>query len=125
MLHLTRFAPLAARILLAAMFLPAGLAKLGDVGGFAAYMASGGVPGLFAWPAIIFEIALGAAMLLGFQARWMALAGAGFCLLAGLLYHFVPADPMQMTMFFKNLGVAAGFLMIFAHGAGPLAVDRA
>lgn len=64
-------------------------------------------------------------MLIGFQARWMALLGAGFCVLAAALYHCVSADQMQMIMFFKNLGVAGAFLMIFAHGAGKLALDKA
>ncbi len=118
------YAPLVARLFLAAMFIPAGLFKLGDVAGFTGYLTSGGLPALLAWPTIIFEIALGLSMLVGFQARIMALLGAGFCLLAAVLYHFIPADQMQMTLFFKNLGVAAAFLMIFAHGAGKPAFDR-
>ena len=121
---LTSYAPLVGRILLGALFLVAGLGKLSDVAGFAGYMASAGVPSFLAWPAVIFEIALGASMILGFQARIMALLGAGFCVLAGLLYHFQPADQMQMTMFLKNLAIAGGFLMVFAHGAGPLALDK-
>jgi putative oxidoreductase len=40
------------------------------------------------------------------------------------LYHFVPADQMQMTMAFKNFAIAGGFLMIFAHGAGAVALDK-
>ncbi len=121
---LTSYAPLAARILIGVLFLVAGLGKLADVPGFAGYLASGGLPAFLAWPSVIFEIALGASMILGFQARIMALLGAGFCVLAGLLYHFQPADQMQMTSFFKNLAIAGGFLMIFTHGAGPLALDK-
>ena len=117
------YAPLVTRIFLAIIFIPAALSKMGDVAG--GYLASGGLPGLLAWPAIIFELALGAAMLIGFQARIMALFGAGFCVLAGVLYHYAPADQMQMIMFFKNLGVAGAFLMIFAHGPGKLALDKA
>lgn len=123
--QLAKYAPLAGRLLIAAVFLPAGLMKLADVAGFAGYVASGGLPGFLAWPAIVFEVALGAAMLAGYQTRIMALLGAGFCLLTGLLYHFVPADMMQMTMFYKNLAIAGGFLMIFANGAGAVALDRA
>ena len=119
------YAPLVTRIFLAIIFIPAALSKMGDVAGFTGYLASGGLPGLLAWPAIIFELALGAAMLIGFQARIMALFGAGFCVLAGVLYHYAPADQMQMIMFFKNLGVAGAFLMIFAHGPGKLALDKA
>ena len=123
--QLKTYAPLITRLFLAAMFIPAGLGKMGDVAGFAGYLTSGGLPAFLAWPSIIFEVLLGLSMLIGFQARWMALLGAGFCVLAGLLYHFAPADQMQMIMFFKNLGVAGAFLMIFAHGPGKLSVDKA
>jgi putative oxidoreductase len=123
--QLKTYAPLVARIFLAAMFIPAGLSKLGDVAGFAGYLTSGGLPGFLAWPSIIFEVALGLSMLVGFQARWMGLLGAGFCILTALLYHNNFADMVQMQVFFKNLGVAAAFLMIFAHGAGKLAIDKA
>lgn len=118
------YAPLAARILMGALFIVAGLGKLGDVAGFAGYMASGGIPAILAWPTIIFELALGATLIVGFQARIMALLGAAFCIVAALLYHFVPADQMQMTMFLKNFAIAGGLLMVFAHGAGPVAVDK-
>ncbi len=118
------YAPLVARILMGALFIMAGIGKLGDVAGFAGYMASGGVPAFLAWPSIIFELALGASLIVGFQARIMALLGAGFCVVAALLYHFVPADQMQMTMFLKNFAIAGGLLMVFAHGAGPVAVDK-
>lgn len=121
---LSSYAPLIGRIFLGLLFLVAGLGKLSDVAGFAGYMASAGVPMFLAWPAVIFELALGASMILGFQARIMALLGAGFCVLTGLLYHFNPADQMQMTMFLKNVAIAGGFLMVFAHGAGPLALDK-
>jgi putative oxidoreductase len=88
-------------------------------------MTSAGVPGFLAWPVILLEILGGAALIAGFQTRYAALALAAFSLLAGLLYHFVPADQMQMTMFFKNLAVAGGLLLLTAHGAGRFAVDRA
>ena len=123
--QLKTYAPLLARLFLAAIFIPAGFSKMGDVAGFAGYVTSGGLPGFLAWPAILFEILLGVSMLVGYQARIMGLLGAGFCVLAALLFHFAPADQMQMMIFFKNLGIAAAFLMIFAHGPGKLALDKA
>lgn len=124
MTQLRAYAPLLARILLAAVFLPAAISKTGNVEGFAGYMETGGLPGFLAWPVIIFEFLLGLSMLLGFQARIMALLGAGFCVLAAVLYHLYPEDQMQMQALFKNLGIAGGFLMVFAHGAGKVALDR-
>ena len=121
---LTTYAPLVGRILIAALFLMAGLGKLADVPGFAGYLTSGGLPALLAWPSILFEVLLGVALLLGYQTRIMALLGAGFCVLAAVLYHFQPADQLQMAMFLKNLAIAGGLLMYFAHGAGAVALDK-
>ena len=120
----TKYAPFVARVLIGALFLIAGLGKLGDVAGFAGYLTSGGLPAFLAWPSVIFEIALGASMIAGYQVRIMAFLGAGFSVLAGLLYHFNPADQMQFTMFLKNLAIAGGFLMLAVHGAGAVAIDK-
>lgn len=120
---MTNVSLLAARVLLALLFVIAGLGKLSDVGGFAGYMASGGVPAILAWPVILLEILGGLAILAGFQTRIAALALGVFCVLSGVLYHFVPADQMQMTMLFKNLGLAGGFLLLAQTGAGGWSVD--
>lgn len=114
---------LIARLLLGFLFLIAGLGKLGDVQGFAGYMASGGVPAFLAWPVILLEILGGFALIIGWQARLAALALAVFCLSSGVLYHFVPGDQMQMTSFFKNLALAGGYLLLFVQGAGAYSVD--
>lgn len=122
--QLKSFAPVLARLFLTAMFLPEGIQAAGNIAGFTEYMLTGGVPAIFAWPAVLFEIALGLSMLLGFQARYMALLGAGFCIATATLYHLHPSDDWAMIMFYKDLGVAGAFLMIFAHGPGKLALDR-
>ncbi|MFC6687633.1 DoxX family protein [Jhaorihella thermophila] len=114
---------LAARVLLAVLFIVAGIGKLGNVEGFTAYMASGGVPAFMAWPVIALEILGGLALLAGWQTRWAALALGAFSLAAGLLYHLIPADQMQMTMFFKNVGLAGGYLALAVAGPGRFSVD--
>ncbi len=118
------YAPLLARLFLTAMFLPEGIQAAGNIAGFTEYMLTGGVPAIFAWPAVLFEIALGLSMLLGFQARIMGFLGAGFCITTAVLYHLDPADDWAMILFYKDLGVSGAFLMIFAHGPGRLALDR-
>ncbi|MCX7289143.1 MAG: DoxX family protein [Rhodobacterales bacterium] len=123
--QLRTYSPFLARLFLAAMFIPAGLSKTANIAGLEGYIASGGLPGFLAWPTIVFEVLLGLSMLLGFQARIMALLGAGFCVATAVLYHNNFADMMQMQAFFKNLGVAGAFLMFFANGAGKLAIDKA
>ncbi len=114
---------LIARILMAVIFIIGGLGKIGNVDGFAQYMASGGIPAILAWPAILFEIFAGLALLIGFQTRWVALALAAFSIATALLYHFVPADQMQMNAFFKNLAMAGGYLALYVTGAGAYSID--
>ena len=122
---MTNIALLAARILLSALFITAGLGKLGDVQGFGAFMATGGVPAFLAWPVVLFEIGAGLALLAGLQTRLVALALGAFCIASGLLYHFDPADQMQMTQLFKNLGLTGGYLALAVTGAGALSLDAA
>ncbi|WP_296476248.1 DoxX family protein [Roseinatronobacter sp.] len=114
---------LVARIFLGLLFVVAGIGKLGDVAGFGGYMATGGIPAVLAWPVVLFEIIAGLALIIGFQTRITALALAAFCVLSGLLYHFDPADQMQMTQLLKNLGLAGGYLALWVTGAGAWSVD--
>jgi putative oxidoreductase len=121
---------LVARVLLAFMFILSGWAKLGDIQGTMAYTASGGLPGLFVFPAIAIELLGGLAVLVGWQTRWAALSLAVFAVLAGVLYHYVPAlglegyDRMaQIINFQKNLAIAGGFILLAATGPGALSLD--
>ena len=121
---------LAARVLLAFMFILAGWGKLGDISGSVAYTASGGLPGVLVVPAIAVELLGGLAVLVGWQTRWAALALAGFTVLTAILYHYVPALGLegydrlaQILNFQKNLAIAGGFLALAAFGAGSYALD--
>lgn len=121
---------LAGRLLLAALFLPAGLAKIGGFAGTVGYIASVGLPlpTLGAILAIVLEVGGGLALLLGFQVRLAALALALFTLVASVVFHAfwsMPADQVmvQQLMFFKNLAVTGGLLLMAAGGAGAWSLD--
>ena len=114
---------LIARIALGLLFLVAGLGKLGNVEGFGAYMASGGIPAALAWPVVLFEILGGLALIAGFQTRIAALALTAFCVASGFLYHFDLADQMQTTQLLKNIALAGGYLALWVTGAGAWSVD--
>lgn len=124
MTEIEKFAPLVARILIAVLFLLAGFGKLADVQGFAGYLTSGGLPAFLAWPSILFELAVGVLLIVGYKVRYVGLAGAAFCLVSAALYHNNFADQTQMVMFLKNLAIAGGFLLLTANGAGKYALDK-
>jgi putative oxidoreductase len=123
--QLKTYSPLIARLFIGGFFLLAGVGKVADIAETAGYIQSVGLPGFLAWPAAIFEIVLGLALIVGYQTRIAALAGAAFCVVTAILFHNNFADQMQMIMFLKNFSIAGAFLMFFANGAGKLALDKA
>ncbi|WP_425419512.1 DoxX family protein [Oricola indica] len=116
---------LAARILLAFIFILSGWGKFFAIEGTAGYISSVGLPAatLLAWAAAIFELVAGLALLVGFRTRETAWALAAFTLFAGFVFHFQPSDQMQMISFMKNLAIAGGFLALGQTGAGSLSLD--
>jgi putative oxidoreductase len=87
-------------------------------------MTSVGVPGALLPAVIAFEVLGAIAIIVGWKTRLTAFLLAGFTLLSGLLFHGNFADQMQMIMFLKNVSIAGGFLLLAAHGAGALSLDR-
>mgnify|MGYP003343995055 CR=1 FL=1 len=114
---------LAARVLLAIIFVVAGFGKLADPSGTAGYMSSVGIPGFLVWPTIVLELGGGILIAIGYQTRIVALLLAGFTLLAGLIFHHQFADQNQMIHFMKNLAIAGGFLSLVVNGAGGWSID--
>lgn len=113
-----------ARVLLASLFLVAGLSKIGQYAGSQAYMASAGLPGALLPLVILLEAGGALALIVGFQVRWVALALALFSIVSALLFHFNFADQIQSLMFLKNLSIAGGLLILAAAGAGPWSLDK-
>lgn len=118
------------RLLLAALFLPAGLGKLTGFAGTVGYVSSVGLPmpQVAAAVALIIEIAGGVALVAGYRTRVAALVLAAFTLIASVFFHNYWAAPaeaqmVQQLLFFKNVAVAGGLLTLAAWGAGAWSVD--
>jgi putative oxidoreductase len=118
------------RQLLALLFIPAGISKISGFEGTVGYIASVGLPlpALAAVGTIALEIGAGLMLALGWKTRWAALALAAFTLLATVIFHnfwAMPADKafVQQLMFFKNIAVVGGLLVVAAFGAGRLSLD--
>jgi putative oxidoreductase len=124
-------AALVGRVLLALMFVWAGYGKITGYAGTAGWMASTGMPmvGVLLPLAILVELGGGIALIVGFKARWVALALAGFTLIASLIFHNYWAKTgdavmTNMLFFYKNVAVMGGMLMVFAFGPGRFSIDR-
>lgn len=105
------------RICISVLFVMAGAGKLMDPAGTAQYIATTtNLSPTLAVPTGIFEIVAGLLLALGVMTRLVAMALAGFVVLATLLFHSQVTDPMQAQAALKNLAIVGGLLMVFAYG---------
>ncbi len=122
---------LLSRILLAALFIPAGFQTLGNIGGSIGYFAGLGLPlpAIMAWGVGLFELISGLLVLIGFQTRIVCVVLALFCLSAAFLGHYGQGAGdtmlifMHQQMLMKDIAIAGGFLALAVVGSGNLSVD--
>ena len=120
-------AALLGRLLLVALFLTQGWVKLmagpDVIGG---YFVKVGVPAPMVafYVVVAVELLLAAIFLVGWYTRPIALLLAAYCVATALFGHFELDDRNQWLHFLKNLGLAGGFLQVFAFRGGAYSVDR-
>jgi putative oxidoreductase len=124
-------APLVGRVMIAVLFILAGLEKLQHWNASALSMAQHGMsmigPSLAL--AIIVEIGAGIALIVGFRTRLMALALFVFTVVVSFVMHdfwaIGAADlaRAEMQLFAKNMAIAGGLLILVGLGAGGWSYD--
>jgi putative oxidoreductase len=119
-----KYVNLVGRILLAHIFLLAGLNKITGYSGTQGYMEAMGVPGMLLPLVILLEIGGALALIVGWQTRLAAYALALFSIVSALIFHSNLGDQMQMILFMKNWAMAGGLLVLAANGAGAFSLDN-
>ncbi len=121
---------LAARLLLATLFLIFGWRKLTDFSGTVNQMAQLGVPVpvLAAGVSTFMELPVAFAVAVGAFARPSALLMFLYTLGTALIGHrywtMTGADYVDsMDSFYKNLSIMGGFLLLYVTGAGKYSID--
>ena len=104
------------RLMIAALFILAGIPKIIDPTGAAAMLQSANLPGSLAQPTGIFEVVAGLLLALGFMTRLVSILLAGFTLLTTFFFHNQFGDPLQAAMALKNVAITGGLLVTFAYG---------
>jgi putative oxidoreductase len=119
----TAGAQLTGRALMSAIFIMAGINKIGAYVGTQGYMESMGVPGALLPLVILLEVGAGLAILLGWQTRIAAFLLAGFTVISALVFHANFADQTQSILFMKNVAMAGGLLLLVAGGLHAWSID--
>ncbi len=122
---------LAGRILLAYIFVLSGYGKITNFAGSAGYMAKFGMPMVefLLVCAILLELVGSLMLLVGWKARWGALALIVLVVPTTLIFHAYWAVPPeqaygQMIQFQKNLAILGGLLFALFAGPGRLSLDK-
>lgn len=105
---------LTGRLLLALLFLAGAIQKAVSPQDTELLLEGVGLPSILVWPALVTN-AIGAFCLI--TGIWLApatLVLASYCLVTSV-FHFIPAEPWQMSIFVKNWAIAGGLLVLFSH----------
>lgn len=124
---------LIARLALSVLFVWSGVMKLLGYAAFAGYLQAKGVPFVQVAAAVAtgIEVLGGILLIVGFLTRPLALVMAIYTIATAVLGHDfwnVADAALQHDMvihFWKNVGIAGGFLLLFVTGAGGASVDAA
>jgi putative oxidoreductase len=123
--------PLAGRLLIATIFLVAGIRKVLGFAGTVGYFTKLGFPAAEAFAVIAIIIELGGAILLivGWRTRWVAWLLALFVAIATAMAHrFWEFDAAQfnnqLNHFLKNVAIIGGLLFVATFGPGRASVDK-
>ncbi|KPK50449.1 MAG: DoxX family protein [Thiotrichales bacterium SG8_50] len=123
---LKEWAPAIGRTLLVLIFLISGFNKIGGFEGTAGWMASMGIPmaSVALVITIIIEIAGAAMIIVGYKPRLAAIVLFLWMIPVTFIFHAfwaVPQEQMQtqFIMFFKNIAMMGGLLLIMGLGSGP------
>ena len=98
--------------------------------GVTGYFASLGLPvvAVLVWVVIAIEVLGGVALILGYKTRLVAIGLAIFTVLASIVGHAFWAAPVDAAfiaqlLFFKNMAVTGGLLILASSGAGSISID--
>lgn len=112
------------RILIALLFVGGAVQKMQDPTPVMDLLASLGLSAWLVWPALVFNALAGIALILGIWVRPIAALAAVYCMVTSV-FHYLPDDPWQMTIFVKNWAIAGGCLVLSVQGAGAWTIRQA
>ncbi len=112
---------LVSRVLIALLFLGGAAQKIASPADAISLLAAHNLPSTLIWPALVFNGVAGLMLLSGWHVRFVALALAAYCG-ATSVYHWIPGDAWQMSIFVKNWAIAGGCVALAVAGSGRLAI---
>ena len=123
MMALADLAVLIGRILIAALFVGGAIQKAVDPEPAMQLLSGFNLPTALVWVALGFNAIAGVMVAVGWAVSPVAVLLAGYCAVTSV-FHLIPEDPWQMSIFVKNWAIAGGCLVLAAHGPGRYVLGR-
>ena len=111
------------RILLSILFLIEGFRKFLFQEETIMYMEDYGVPEILFFPSLILEILFPIFLIIGYKTRFSALIMTLFTLTVAIIFHTNFDNQMELIIFFKDMAIAGGFLIIAANEPKICSID--
>jgi putative oxidoreductase len=111
------------RMMLSSLFVVSGIEKMISYSDTAAYMSAYGTPPSLLPAVIALEFLGGLALAVGYWTRSVAALLAIFTLITALVFHLDFGDATQATMFWKNVTISGGLLLLSIYGPGAWSAD--
>ena len=111
------------RILLSSLFLIEGVRKFFFQEETIMFMEDFGVPEILFFPSLILEILFPILLIIGYKTRFSAFIMALFTLTVAIIFHTNFENQMELIMFFKDIAIAGGFLIIAVNKPKMCSVD--
>ena len=123
---INNYLSLLARICLSAIFIWSGTNKIMNPVATQENMSAHGMrlTSVFLVAAIALEILGGLSVLLGIKTRWGTAMLIVFLIPATLIFHTDFSTEIEQAMFFQNLAMLGGLLMLIRYGGGDLVLLR-
>ena len=112
------------RILISAVFFLSGVNKIQQYESTVEWMESFNLPSLLLTPAIILEIVLPILIIIGYKVKISAALMTLFCFATAIIFHNDFSNQLHFISFFKNIGLAGGFLFLVVNGAKDFSLDK-
>ena len=112
------------RIFISSIFLLSGINKIQNYEGSHSWVESLGVPGVLLIPAIVLEVLAPILIIVGYQVKISAAFLSLFCIATAVIFHTDFSNQMQFVSFFKNIGLAGGFLFLVVNGTKDFSLDK-
>lgn len=122
--------PAIGRILLALIFVLAGINQLGAIAATSTHMTDHGIPyaNNLVWGVVALELGGGVMLIVGLLTRLVAVMFFFYLIALAVIFHAYwtmtgAAAHAQHSDFFEHLAMMGGMLYVVAFGAGPYSLD--